>query len=179
MTRFAWTVASIEVVLTICAASLVTMDERTEPFLLQEDLARMGMAAETFSNEKRFRLGAIASYDTNAVLAESRHVILVSFRVESPREEFERLRAAELGARGQESGLVLVDEETRRVERGYAIRQRGATGVRSELVRLRGGDLLLVKVSRPNAPPGEQARCERMARLIQEHMMRRLGWRKN
>ncbi len=178
MIRFAATVTAIEIALTLAAVLLVTAIERAEPYFPQEDLARLGMPAETYSTGQRFRAGKISSYDTNAVVAGSGQAIFVSLQMETPRDEFDNLRSAELRAQADPAaGQIMIDEGRRRDEVGYAVRQLGPAGLRSELVRLRGGDMLVVRLTLVDAHRAEAPRLERLARLIQERMMHRLGWR--
>jgi hypothetical protein len=53
--------------------------------------------------------------------------------------------------------------------------------VRFELVRIRKGELLIVRVVREkpfdSVPAAELSRCERRARMVQEHLMVKLRWR--
>lgn len=182
MIRFAVIITAVEVALTLGALLFVTLAETRDPYLDREEFEGLGIPVEKYSTDPRMRFGALFSYDTQAVVKGPGPAITISVRVNTPREEFEAREAAERAARLREGEeRPVVNDESWPGEPAYAVRHRGRNGVRSELVRLHGREMLIVRVIRMDAPgasAGELAStCERLARLIQGFMARKLGWR--
>jgi len=182
--RFAVIITAVELALTLGALLFVTLAETRDPYLDTEDFEGLGIPVEKHSTDPRMRFGALFSYDTQAVAKGPGPAITISVRVNTPREEFEAREAAERSYRTREGEeRPVVNDESWPGEPAYAVRHRGRNGVRSELVRLRGREMLIVRVIRMNPtdmPPGVTAStCEHLARLVQGAMVRKLGWRED
>ena len=121
-------------------------------------------------------------------MKESGPSLYVSVRANTPREEYDTRKAADRLPRKREGDEPpVVNDESWPNEPGYVVRQRGGDGVRAELVRLHGREMLIVRavwknpkppLSSPLGHPGQRvAYCERIARLIQDYEVQKLGWR--
>ncbi len=93
---------------------------------------------------------------------------------------FRRRREEAIGERSDRGEIVLVNEPLPG-EEGYAVRYRGPNSVRFELVRRRGSDMLVVRVSREKPfdtiDSAALSKCELRARAVQEQLMFKLRWR--
>ena len=179
--RFAVAVTSLELVLTVAASVLVSYTEAPPAFATEADLRDLAISHTEHRNS---RLGSIQApiYETTATLASPSALLFVSFRTDISKTDYEFRRAREEVNRSRpELGETVLINEPLPGEEGYAVRQRGPTAVRFELVRFRGTDMLIVRVVRKepydNLPAAELARCERRARVVQEHLMMKLKWR--
>ena len=182
MIRFAIAVTAIEVVLTLAASLWITFSETADPYLTEQEFTMLGIPVEKYSTECRTRFGAPFSYDSQAVVKDLGPAILVSVRVGTPRAEYDNRLAGERNPKLREGDEPpTVTDEPWRQEVGYAVRQRGADGVRVEVVRLRGAEMIVLRAIRMNVPgthAGFQvAKCERLMRILQEHLLVKLGWR--
>jgi hypothetical protein len=182
MIRFAAAVTGIEVALTFVASLWVTLAEAPEPYLSRAEFRALGLEPESHTTERKTRFGKIFSYDTQAALAARRRSVYVSLRVETPPEEFAVRRSGELAlSRDPARGTATVLDNDGGDERGYTVRHRTSQEARAELVRLRGSDMLIVRVTAPDVPgsPGNSvvASCERDAIVLKQFFMRKLGWR--
>jgi hypothetical protein len=196
MIRFAISVTAIEIALTLGAAAWVTFSENGEPYVTKAELETLGISVEKYSTERKMRFGELFSFDTQAVLPGSSlglasgdtrpgPALLVSVRVNTPKVEYDSRLAGERHPRMRDGDeLPVVNEEPWPDELGYVVRQRVRNGVRAEVVRLRGKNLLIVRMNWTNIPlppdrAGEAvAKCEHFARLLQDFMVtRKLGWR--
>lgn len=179
--RFAVVVTVLELVLTAGASVLVTYTEAPPAFATDNDLRDLGIA---FTEHRNSREGSIQSpiYDTNATLDIPTASLWVRYRADMSKTDFDFRRAREEGRRNRpELGEFVIINEPSPGEMGYAVRHRGPSSLKFELVRLRGSELLIVNVVRKmpyeNLPAAELSRCERRARLVQEHLMMKLRWR--
>ena len=182
MIRFAVTITAIEVALTVFASLWITFAESGEPYITPEEFAQLGIEVENCTSEHRTRFGSPFSYDTQAVVKGGGPSIYVSLRIQTPKAEYDGRLAGEQFPKPKEGDEVpSVTNEPWRKELGYGARQRGRNGFRSEVVRFRGSDMLVLRViwmTRPESNPGFQAaRCERLVRQLQDHMLLKLGWR--
>jgi len=180
MWRFAAAVTLLEIVLTAFTATLFTFDPEPESYLAAEDLTQIGLPFEGHKTQRQTRFEALLGYDSTATLLRPRQTLWVSVRVDQSEVDFQsRRRREENWATKASFGTSAVLDDPGRDGAGYLVRHRSATGVRCELVRFRGGRMLLVKVSRGElvgSPDEELAGCERRARVIQERMLRKLRW---
>ena len=179
--RFAVVVTILELVLTAGASVLVTYTESPPGFATEYDLRELGIA---FTQHRNSREGSMQTpiYDTNATLASPTASLWVRYRADMTKTDFDFRRAREELRRNRpEFGELVVINEPMPGELGYAVRHRGPTSVRFELVRLRGPEMLIVNVVRKqpydNLAAAELSRCERRARIIQEQLMLKLRWR--
>jgi len=179
--RFAVVVTVLELVLTATASVLVTYTEAPPAFATENDLRELGVS---FTEHRNSREGSIQApiYDTNATLASPTAALFVRHRMDMSKTDFDFRRAREEVQRDRpELGEIVIINEPLPGEQGYAVRHRGPTSVRFELVRLRGSEMMIVRVVRrapfENLPAAELSRCERRARIIQEHLMMKLRWR--
>ncbi len=183
MIRFAIAVTAVEVALTLAASLWIAYAETGEPYLTEQEFTMLGIPVEKYSTEYRTRFGAPFSYDTQGVVKGPGPAITVSVRVHTPRAEYDNRLSGERWPKlreGDEPPSVL-EEAWPSDESGYLARQKGRNGVRAELVRLHGADLLIVRVIRVDEagarPEPRLAACERLTRVVQEYMMIKLGWR--
>ncbi len=182
MIRFAVAVTAVELALTLGAVVFISVAESGEPYLAREEFESLGIPVEKYSTDRRLRFGALFSYDTHAYVKAPGPAITLSLRVNAPREEFSAREAGERQLRPRDGDeRPVVNDESWPGEPGYAVRHRGRHGVRSELVRLHGKELLIVRVVATGtaaATSGEEAaKCERLARTVLGVMVRKLGWR--
>ena len=181
MLRFAVVVTILEVALTAAASILVTFTDPPPGFATENDLRSLGMTFRTHEN-RRWESGNAPCYDTRASLASPEASLFTSLRTDATTTDFEFRRAKDEALRERpERGELSIINEPLPGEQGYAVRHSGPNSVRFELVRLRRGEMLIVRVSREKPfdtlATAEMARCERRARLVQEHLMVKLHWR--
>ena len=179
--RFAVVVTVLELVLTAGASVLVTYTEAPPGFATESDLKELGIAVAEHRNVRSGSL-QVPTYETIATLAAPTASLHVELRTDAAKVDFDFRRAREEVLRGRpEIGDLVIINEPLPGEQGYAVRQRGPSAVRFELVRLRGKDMLKVRVVRKapfdNLPAAELSRCERRARIVQEQLMVKLRWR--
>jgi len=179
--RFAIVVTVLELVLTAGASVVVGYVEAPAAFATNNDLRDLGIS---FSEHRNSREGSIQApiYDTNATLDSPTASLWVRYRADMTKTDFDFRRAREEVRRGRpEFGELVLINEPLPGEVGYAVRHRGPSSVRFELVRLRGSEMLIINVVRKmpydSLPAAELSRCERRARVIQEHLMMKLRWR--
>jgi hypothetical protein len=179
--RFAVVITALEALLTLGASILVTYTDPPPGFATENDLRSLGLAFSKHEN-RRWESGNALTYDTRATLTGPESALFVSLRLDAtPTDyEFRRLRDEANRERPERGELVILNEPCPG-EEGYAVRHLGPKSARFELVRLHKKDLLIVRVVREKPfdtlPAAELARCERRARLVQEHLMVKLGWR--
>jgi hypothetical protein len=180
--RFALCVTAVEIALTIGASLWITLLDTGEPYVTPEEFGALGIPVEEVSTKRQSRFGAVSSYDTKAVVREDGPSILVSVSINTPRAEYDSRKAGERFPKlkeGDEPPLVI--DESWAVEPGYAVRQTGRASVRSEIVRLRGKDMLTIRLVWKDIAGKNKSQavsyCEHFARLIQDHMVEKLGWR--
>jgi len=180
MWRFAAAITVMEIILTVFTASLFTADYDADAFLTPEDLALVNMPFEELKTQRQTRLEALLGYDSNMILVGPRQNAWVSVRVDQSRVDFDaRRRREENWAAKAAAGSWTVLDDPGHDDVGYTVRHRSATSARSELVRFRGGRMLIAKVSRSElvgVPDEELAGCERRARILQERMLEKLRW---
>jgi hypothetical protein len=179
--RFAIVVTLLELVLTAAASILVTYTEAPPAFATENDLRDLGIA---FAEHRNVRGGPMNSptYESIVTLSSPTATLYVEMRTDSSRIDFGFRRSREeVISKNPELGESVIINEPLPGEEGYAVRHRGPNAVRFELVRLRGSDMLKVRVVRKtpyeNLPAAELSRCERRARVVQEHLMMKLRWR--
>ena len=182
MIRFALTITAIEIALTLAGSTWIAFAETGDPGMAEGDFAALGIDIERYSANRRTRFGSAFSYDTEAVVKGRGPAITVSLRVHTPRAEYDSRLSGESWPKLREGDeRPTVTAEPMPGEPGYTVRQRGRDGVRVEGVRLRGDDLLIVRaiwLNAPDAHAGQQvAKCERLVRILQDHMMVKLRWR--
>jgi len=179
--RFAVVVTVLELVLTAGASVVVSYVEAPPAFATDNDLRDLGLA---YTQHRNSREGTIQApiYDTDATLASPTASLWVRYRADMSKTDFDFRRAREEMRRSRpELGELVLINEPSPGEVGYAVRHRGPSSMKFELVRLRGSEMLIVQVVRKmpydNIPAAELARCERRARIVQEHLMAKLRWR--
>lgn len=179
--RFAVVVTVLELALTAVASVLVTYTEPPPAFATEGDLRDLGFKVDHHENRRWTSVNA-PCYDTRATLASPTASLYVSLRTEALKTDYDFRRSRENVTRNQpDRGEMVIINEPIPGEQGYAVRHRGAKSVRFELVRLRRSEMLIVRVVRekPFDMPesAELSRCERRARVIQEHLMVKMRWR--
>ena len=179
--RFAIIVTILELVLTALASVLVTYTEPPPGFVTEADLKELGIRVEEHQNSRSGQMNAIL-YDTRAKLASPTATLYASLRTDALRTDFDFRRSREDVVSGRpERGESVVINEPLPGEEGYAVRHRGPTFVRFELVRFRRNEMLIVRVVREQPydtlASAELSKCERRARAVQEHLMFKLRWR--
>jgi hypothetical protein len=182
MIRFAITVTAVEIALTLGASVWIACSETGEPFVTPGDFTELGIPVEKYSTERGTRFGSLFSYDTRAVARDSGTALHVSLRVNTPREEYDVRESGERHPRLREGDeRPIVNDESWPGEPGFAVRHVGRTTVRTELTRLHGAQMLIVRATLmkvPEANPNPTASaCEHLARLLQDYMVQKLGWR--
>ena len=179
--RFALAVTALEFILAVVASVLVTYTEPPTGFLTEVDVGELGMKFEQHENRRWIHLDA-PCYDTRAKLSGPTASLYVSLRSEASAADFNfrRHREEAIRERADKGKLILINEPLPG-EEGYAIRSRGANSVRFELVRLRGKELLIVRVTseKPfdSVESAALSKCEQRARAVQEHLMLKMRWR--
>ena len=180
MWRFAATITLLEILLTVIAASLFTIDREPDPFMTEDDLTTVNLPFEGHRVQRQNRFDALLGYDTHATLLRPSQSLWVSVRVDQSRVDFDsRRRREESWATKASFGESSILDDPGHDDVGYTVRHRSAKGARCELVRFRGGRMLVVKVSigqMAAAPEEELAACERRARIVQERMFEKLRW---
>lgn len=179
--RFAIAVTVLEVALTALASVLVTYTDPPPGFATEQDLRALGFSFSAHENT-RWTAADAPCYDTRATLTSPDAKLYVSFRTDATTTDFSFRRSRDEASRERpERGEITIINEPMPGEEGYAVRQRGPKSARFELVRLRRGDMLIVRVVREKpfeaSDAVELSKCERRARLVQEMIMSRLRWR--
>jgi hypothetical protein len=179
--RFAVVITALELVLTAAASVLVTYTEPPPGFATESDLRDLGLTFDEHENRRWVHMNA-PCYDTRAKLSSPAASLYVSLRTDSTATDFQFRRAREEVIRDHpELGEAVLINEPLPGEEGYAVRHRGPKSVKFELVRLRGSDLLIVRVVREQPfdtlAAAELSKCERRARSVQEHLMFKMRWR--
>src|SRR5438477_2580232 len=179
--RFAVVVTVLEFILTIAASILVTYTEPPTGFLTEAELSELGFKFDDHENQRWIHLNA-PCYDTRAKLASPGAALYVSLRTDASMTDFgSRRRREEILRERADHGEAVIINEPLPGEEGYAIRHRGPHSVRFELVRLRGSDLLIVRVvgDKPfdASESAALSKCEHRARAVQEHLMFKMRWR--
>lgn len=181
MVRFAVTIAIVELALTLGATFTITLVETGEPYLNEADLHGLSIPFTAVSTSRAKRFDQVF-YDTRAELSDPPQTLAVSVRTEHSSVDYDHRLNRERSRHGDpRHGTIVLLEEPMPGEQGYVLRQRGPNSVRSEIVRLRGTDLLVVTVSRrmpfDATPSQEVVRCERRARLVELYLLEKLRWR--
>jgi len=163
------------------ASVLVTYTDPPPGFATENDLRSLGLTFSAHDN-RRGESGNSPYYDTRATLTHPDASLFVSLRSDATMTDFEFRRSRDEASRGHpERGELVIINEPFSGEEGYAVRHSGPNSARFELVRLRKGEMLIVRLVREKpfdiSPPAELARCERRARLVQELLMVKLRWR--
>jgi len=179
--RFAVAITFLEAALTAMASILVGYTDPPPGFATENDLRGLGLTVRAHEN-RRGESGNAPYYDTRATLTDPESSLLVSLRTDATPTDFEFRRSRDETSRERpERGELVIINEPMPGEEGYAVRHSGPKSVRFELVRIRKGEMLIVRVVRDKPydtlPAAELARCERRARLVQEHLMVKLRWR--
>lgn len=183
MIRFAITITAVELALTLAAAFMVSLSGDIEPYLTTEDLAELDLPYKDYQARRRSAgFSDSANYMTRAELLAPPQVVEVSYRVGMYPDDYQKMLSRERAVQRQAvAGEVTVIDDPFPGERGHASRQHSPAQVRAELVRLRGNQILIVKVSREmdsgERPEPAGATCERRARIVQQHLMEKFGWR--
>ncbi len=181
MIRFALAVTGIEIALTLGAALVVTIAEGSEPYLTEEDLRVLKLPFSSCQTRRVPRLNADYSFDTRAVLTSPSQTLTVVHMVGATPEEYSR-RLEDARARQEKSeGRLILINEPFPGESGFGFRERESRQVSTELVRMRGREILVVRLKRvlPVESSGkvEAPETERQARVVQDQMLQKLGWR--
>jgi hypothetical protein len=180
MWRFAATVTILMILLTAIAASLFSIDGDSDAFLTTDDLKLINMPFEEHKTQRQNRFEVLLGYDSNTTLLKPRMNAWVSVRVDQADIDFAaRRRREENWATKPGFGNSTICDDPGQDDAGYMVRHRNEKSARCELVRYRGGRMLVVKVSRNElvgTPEEELAACERRARIIQERMLEKLRW---
>jgi hypothetical protein len=179
--RFAVMITVLELLLTAAASVLVTYTEPPPAFATENDLRGLGLPFAKHRNRRWIHLSA-PCYETNAELSSPPASLYVNLWTQASATDFEFRRAREEVKRDRpELGESVIINEPLPGEEGYALRFRGPTSVKFELVRRRRSEILVVRVERhlplDNLPSAELAKCERRARSVQEHLMFKMRWR--
>jgi hypothetical protein len=179
--RFAVIVTALEVGLTAAASILVTYTDPPPGFATENDLRSLGLSYRTHEN-RRGESGNAPYYDTRATLTGPEASLFVSLRTDATPTDFDFRRSRDEASQERpERGELVIINEPIPGEQGYAVRHNGPKSLRFELVRIRRNEMLIVRVVREKPYDSkasvEMARCERRARLVQEHLMVKLRWR--
>jgi|SRR6185295_15100553 len=179
--RFAAVVTVLEVVLTLAASVLVTYTEPPVAFVTETELSELGIKADEHENKRWVHLNA-PCYDTRAKLTAPAMSLYVSLRTDATATDFGFRRSREEVIREHaDRGEAVVINEPLPGEEGYAVRHRGPNSARFELVRLRGNEMLIVRVIREKpfdtTDSAAMSRVEHRARAVQEHLMFKMRWR--
>jgi hypothetical protein len=179
--RFAVVVTVLELALTAVASVLVTYTEPPPGFATDSDLRDLGLKFEQHENRRWVSVSA-PCYDTRAKLLSPDATLYISLRTDALKTDYDFRRSREEVMRDQpDRGEIVLINEPIPGEEGYAVRHRGNKSVRFELVRIRRSEMLIVRVVREmpydSLPPAELSRCERRARVLQEHLMAKMRWR--
>jgi hypothetical protein len=179
--RFAVAITIVELALTALASILVTFTDPPPGFTTESDLRSLGLVFSAHDN-RRGESGNSPYYDTRATLTNPASSLFTSLRTDATMTDFEFRRSRdEASLEHPERGELVIINEPFTGEKGYAVRHSGPNSVRFELVRIRKGEMLIVRLVREkpfdSIPAAELARCEHRARLVQEHLMVKLRWR--
>lgn len=179
--RFAVTVTALELLLTLGASVLIRFTEPPTAFLTETELTGLGMTFQSHDNTRTLRQDVVC-YDTHATLRSPTASLYASLRSDTSATDFDFRRRREEAIREHpERGEVLLINEPLPGEEGYAVRYRGANSVRFEAVRLRGREMLIVRVTREKpfdtTESAALSKCELRARAVQEHLMFKMRWR--
>ena len=179
--RFAVVVTVLEVALTAMASILVSYTDPPPGFATENDLRSLGMTFTTLDNRRWESVGA-PCYDTRAALESPVAQLFCSLRTDATPTDYAFRRSRDEANQSRpERGETTVINEPLPGEQGYAVRHTGPKSVRFELVRIRKNEMLIVRVVREKPfetlPASELTKCERRARLVQEHLMLKLRWR--
>jgi len=179
--RFAIFITVLEFALTAVASVLVTYTEPPPGFLTERDLHDLNIPFTEHENRRWVSVDA-PCYDTRAKLDGPPASLTVSLRTDALKTDYDFRHSREAVMRNQpDRGETVIITEPIPGEEGYAVRHRAPKFVRFELVRRRGSDMLIVRVIREmpydTPPAAELSRCERRARMVQEHLMTKLRWR--
>lgn len=181
MIRFSLVISAIEVVLTFGAALVIAMIDHSEPGLTEDDLRAVDLSCEKFT-ASAYQQFDVRYFDTRATLSASKQSVYVSHRFNLTPSDFDLKREKERTlVDRRDSGEGVITDDPFEGERAYVLRHRGADAVRAELVRVRGDEMILVRVTRAGvtgaAGKTEVANCERNARVIQDYLLQRWRWR--
>ena len=179
--RFAIVVTVMEFALTAVASVLVTYTEPPPGFATESDLRELHIPFTEHENRRWTSVDA-PCYDTRAKLDSPPASLFVSLRTDALRTDYDFRRSREVVMSGRpDRGETVIISEPIPGEEGFAVRHRGSTFVRFELVRLRRSEMLIVRVTREmpydTIPAAELSRCERRARVVQELLMTKMRWR--
>ncbi|HVR83840.1 MAG TPA: hypothetical protein VMU54_05970 [Planctomycetota bacterium] len=179
--RFAVAITMVELALTAMATVLVTYTDPPPGFVTETDLHSLGLNFSAHDN-RRGESGNSPYYDTRATLSNPDSSLFASLRTDATTTDFEFRRSRDEASREHpERGELVIINEPFSGEQGYAVRHSGPNSARFELVRIRKNEMLIVRLVREKPydtiPAAELARCERRARLVQEHLMVKLRWR--
>ena len=182
MIRFAVAVTAMEILLTLGACLWIAYADRSEPTVTQAEFGQLGITLEKYSTDHRMRFGSFFSYETLAQVADGGPAITVSVRVNTPRAEYDtRLAGEKLPRLRDGDEAPVVTDESWPDESGYGVRQCGRNGARAEIVRLRGSTMIVIRAVHLNVSGNvahhAAARAERLVRLVQDHLVVKLGWR--
>ena len=181
MTRFAITVTLIELTLTLAAAMIITLTEGFDPYITESELIGLDLEPREYKTYRRSYYFGGAQHITRAVIRECGHHLKVRYILEVAGKDFEWELSREM-QRQEESDRdapVIVIREPFPGETGYGVRQVTRRWVRSELVRLRADVMMIVEVTatKDNIEQFEGISCEKHARLVQQLMLLKMGWR--
>jgi hypothetical protein len=182
MVRFAVVLTLVELALTVAATLTISLIEPGEPYVTEADLRGLRLPFSSSSTRRTKSFDGRIFYDTSVELADPPQTLHVSIRAGSSDVDYDhRLNRERQNHQKPRHGTIVLIDEPMPGERGYALRQRGPDSVRAELVRLRGTDLLIVRVSRAQpydtTPDQEVVRCERRARMVELFLLEKLRWR--
>ncbi len=181
MIRFSLVISAIEVALTFGAALFIAVIDHSEPSLTEDDLRAVELSCEKFTASAYLQVD-VRYFDARATLSASKQSVYVSHRFNLMPSDFDLKREKERAfVDRKDAGDGIITDDPFEGERAYVLRHRGADAVRAELVRTRGDEMILVRLTRAGVPgaagKAEVTNCERNARVIQEHLLKRWGWR--
>ena len=181
MMKFAVTVTLIELVLTLAASVVITLTEGFDPYIGASELTGLGLEpAEYRTYQRRYYFGG-AEHITRAIIRDCGHKLKVRYIQDVAGKDFEweLSRVNKRQAESSPESPVIVIREPFPGETGYGVREITPRKVSSELVRLRADVMMIVEVSATddNVKRTEAVRCERHARLVQQLMLLKMGWR--
>ena len=181
MTRFAVTVTLIELVLTLAASVVITLTEGFDPYIGESELTGLGLEPREYRTYRRRYYFGGAQHITRAVVGECGHKLKLRYIQDVAGKDFEweLSRVIKRQADSTPDSPVIVIREPFPGETGYGVREITPRRVLSELVRLRADEMMIVEVSatKDNIRRTEAIRCERHARLVQQLMLLKMGWR--
>ena len=183
MTRFAVTVTLIELALTLAASVIITLTEGFDPYIRDSELTGLGLEPREYKAYRRRYYFGGAQHITRAVIQKCGHRLTVRYILDVAARDFEweLHRETQRQASSDPDSPVIVIREPFPGENGYGVRQISPRWVRSELVRMRMRDnvMMIVEVSASgeNLRRTEAVTCEHHARLVQQLMLLKMGWR--